>query len=301
MRLGLTVLAVVVLGAVVVAVSVVRDGHTAAAPRPAGRPAVDTAPATSVPASQPADGSATLAAADSSRQQAASWIAAQVSRGVIVACDPLLCTELEQRGFPAADLSPVSTSSGDPLGAGIVVSTTAVRSQLGARLATVYAPVVLASFGTGADQVQVRVTAAGSAAAFRAAIRADVRERKLAGTELARNKNISMRAPARAALTTGRVDSRLLITLGALTHRFPVRIVSIGDAGPDAGPGVPLRQLTVAAPGTSYLSRLLAFLRAQRPPLLPLVSLRHHDRTTDVQIKFSAPSPTRLLSAGASP
>jgi len=165
---------------------------------------------------------------------------------------------------------------------------------------TAYAPVVIASFGAGADLVQVRVTAAGSAAACLAAIRADVRARKLAGTELAGNKNIRMRAAARAALIAGRVDSRLLITLGALTHRFPVRIVSIGDGGPDAAPGVPLRQLTVA-PGAAYLGRLLAFLRAQRPPLRPLVSLRHHDRTTDVQIKFSAPSPTGLLSAGESP
>ena len=303
-RLGLTALAVVVLGAVVVVLSVVGGGHSAAAPPPAGHPArtaVDSDPANSVPASQPADGSATLAAATASRQQAASWVAAQVSRGAIVACDPLMCTELERRGFPAADLSPVGTSSGDPLGAGIVVSTTAVRSQLGPRLATVYAPVVIASFGADADLVQIRVTAAGSAAACLAAIRADLRARKLAGTELAGNRNISMRAPARAALTAGRVDSRLLITLGALTHRFPVRIVSISDAGPDAAPGVPLRQLTVAAPGAAYLGRLLAFLRAQRPPLLPLVSLRHHDRMTDVQIKFSAPSPTGLLSAGESP
>jgi len=110
-----------------------------------------------------------------------------------------------------------------------------------------------------------------------------------------------MRPPARTALTAGRVDSRLLITLGALTHRFRVRIVSISDAGPDAAAGVPLRQLTVAAPGATYLGRLLAFLRAQRPPLLPLVSLRHHGKTTEVQIKFSAPSPAGLLGAGKSP
>ena len=157
-------------------------------------------------------GSATLAAAGASAQQAASWVAAQVSRGVIVACDP----------------------------------------------------------------VQVRATATGSAAAGLAAIRADVRARKVAGTELAGNRDISMRPPARTALTAGRVDSRLLITLGALTHRFRVRIVSISNAG-------------------------LAFLRAQRPPLLPLVSLRHHGKTTEVQIKFSAPSPAGLLGAGKSP
>ena len=160
---------------------------------------------------------------------------------------------------------------------------------------------VIASFGTGPDLVQVRVTAAGSAAAYLAAIRADARARKSAGDELTGNKNISMPAAARAALAAGRVDSRLLITLGALAHRFPVRIVSVSDAGPGAAAGVPLRQLTVAAPTAAYLGRLLAFLRVQRPPLLPRVLLRHHDRTTEVRIRFSAPSPAGLLSAGASP
>jgi hypothetical protein len=212
-----------------------------------------------------------------------------------------MCTALQQRGFPAADLSPITTSSGDPLGSGIVVSTTAVRSQLGSRLATVYAPVVIARFGGGAGLVQVRVCAMGSAAGYLAAVRADVRARKLAGTELTRNKNIRMPRHARTALAGGRVDARLLITLGALTHRFPVRIVSISDGGPGAAAGVPLRQLTIAAPTPAYLGRLLSFLRVQRPPLLPIVSLRHHGRTTEVQIKFTAPSPTGLLNAGASP
>ena len=212
-----------------------------------------------------------------------------------------MCTALQQRGFPAADLSPITASAGDPLGSSLVVSTTAVRSQLGPRLATVYAPVVIASFGSGADLVQVRVTTAGTAAGYLAAVRADVKARRVAGRELAANQNIRMTAPARTALAAGNVDSRLLITLGALTHKFPLRIVGISDAGPGAAAGVPLRQLTVASPTTAYLGRLLSFLRAQRPPLLPLVSLRQHGRTTEVQIRFTAPSPTGLLSAGASP
>ncbi len=161
------------------------------------------------------------------RQQAAAWVTSQVSHGVIVACDPLMCAALQQRGFPAADLSPLTPSSPDPLGSGLVVATTAVRSQLGSRLGTVYAPVVIASFGSGADLVQVRIGAVGTATADLAAVRADMRARKFAGTELAGNKNLRMPARARAALAAGRVDSRLLITLGALTHRLQVRIVSI--------------------------------------------------------------------------
>jgi hypothetical protein len=313
-RLTPAVLAIVILGAVVAVISVTHGAHNAAAAGSAGRPgpaAGDPAPAKSATATSPTaksaaattqpSESATLAAVRASREQAAAWVASQVSHAVIVACDPLMCAALQQRGFPAADLSPITTSSADPLGSGLVVSTTAVRSQLGSRLGAVYAPVVIASFGRGAALVQVRSTAAGTAAGYLAAVRSDVRARKFAGRELAGNKNIHMPVRARAALTAGRVDSRLLITLGALAHRFPVRIVSIGDAGPGAAAGVPLRQLTVAAPTTAYLGQLLSFLRAQRPPLLPLVSLRHQGRTTEVQIKFTAPSPTGLLSAGTAP
>jgi hypothetical protein len=251
-------------------------------------------------AARPAPGSIALAAANADRQEAAAWVTAQVSHGVIVACDPLMCNELQQRGFPAADLSPVSASAADPLGSGIVVDTTAVRSQLGPRLATVYAPVVVASFGSGAELVQIRAAAVGSAAAYLRALRADFRARRLAGRELAGNSRIRMPRSARAALTRGRVDARLLITLAALAHSFPVRIVSITDAGPGAAPAVPLRQLTLAAPTTAYLGKLLSFLRAQRAPLLPHISLRRRGRTTDVQIKFTAPSPTGLLGAGTS-
>ncbi len=296
--------AIAILGALVAVLSVAHGGPSAAASRSSDRPApgtTDSAPATSVTASRPPADSAALAAASASRQQAAAWVTSQVSHGVIVACDPLMCAALQQRGFPVADLSPLTASSPDPLGSGLVVATTAVRSQLGSRLSTVYAPVVIASFGSRADLVQVRVGAVGTATAYLAAVRADMRARKFAGTELAGNKNLRMPARAKAALAAGRVDSRLLITLGALTHRLRVRIVSISDAGPGAAAGMPLRQLTVVAPSTAYLSQLLSVLRAQRPPLLPLVSLRHRGRTTEVQIKFTAPSPTGLLGAGAAP
>jgi hypothetical protein len=301
------VLAIVVIGAAVAALTVARSAHGRPASQSppeqsAADPPASSSPATSAPgssASAPAS-SAALAAAAASRRHAAAWVAAQVSHGVIVTCDPLMCSALQQRGFPAADLSVITASSGDPLGSGIVVSTTAVRSQLGPRLATVYAPVIMASFGSGASLVQVRVAAAGGAAAYESAVQADLQARKVAGAELSGNKHIKMPSPARAELIAGQVDSRLLITLAALAHRFPVQIVSFSDSGPEAGVGVPLRIVTITASTSSYLSQLLAFLRAQRPPLLALVSQHGHGTTTTVQIRFTAPSPTGLLSAGAS-
>jgi hypothetical protein len=271
------VLAIIVAASAVAAFAVTRGRH----PGP-------------VPQSSP------LREAAASRRQAADWVAAQVSRGVIVACDPLMCNALQQRGFPAADLLVITASSGDPLGSGIVISTTAVRSQLGPRLATVYAPVVIASFGTGADLIQVRAAVAGGIAAYHSAMQTDLLARQVAGRQLDRNRSIRMPSSARADLADGRVDARILITLAALAHRFPVQIVSFSDSGPGAGPGVPLRMLTVTAPSAGYLSQLLAFLRAQRAPLRALASTHNRGNTSTVQIEFTAPSLPGLLSTGVS-
>lgn len=273
----IAVLAIIVAGSAVAAFAVTRGGH-----------------------SRPVPQSAPLTEAAASRRQAADWVAAQVSHGVIVACDPLMCNALQQRGFPAANLSVITASSGDPLGSGIVISTTAVRSQLGPRLATVYAPVVIANFGRGADLIQVRAAAAGGIAAYHSAMQTDLLAREVAGRQLNRNRGIRIPPSARADLADGRVDARILITLAAVAHRFPVQIVSFSDSGPGADPGVPLRMLTVSAPSAGYLSQLLAFLRAQRPPLRALVSPRSHGNTSTVQIEFTAPSLPGLLSTGVS-
>lgn len=297
---AVAVLAIFVVGAALAGLTLAGSGHggTGSHASPPRRAAETPAGSSSVSSALP--DLAALTAAAASRRQAAAWVAAQVSHGVIVACDPLMCDALQQRGFPAADLSLISASIGDPLGSGIVMSTTAVRSQLGPRLATVYAPAVMASFGSGASLVQVRVTAVAGAAAYHSAMRADLLARRVAGGELNRNKAIRMPSSARAELAQGRVDSRLLITLAALAHRFPVKIVRISDSGPGAEPGMPLRMLTVTATTAGYLRQLLVFLRAQRPPLRALVSQHGRGKATTVQIEFTAPSPTGLLSAGAS-
>jgi hypothetical protein len=252
-------------------------------------------PATPGPSSTVNSQGLTTAAAI--RQQTATWVAAQVSRGEIIGCDPLMCATLQQHGLPPADLATLGASASDPLGSGIVISTTAVRSQLGPRLASVYAPLVIASFGTGASLVQIRVVAPGGMTAYEPAERADLTARQLAGRELAGNKNIQEPAAAKAALQSGRVDSRLLITLAALAATSRVHVSAFSDAGPGAGASVPLRRLTVVTSSPTYLRELLSFLNAQRPPLLANVSQHRDGRMTTVQIQFTAPSPTGLLPA----
>jgi hypothetical protein len=236
-----------------------------------------------------------LAAATASRQQAAAWIAAQVGRNVIVSCDPLMCTALSQDGFPAANLASLGPSAADPLGSGIVVSTAAIRNELGTRLASVYAPLVIAAFGTGQNLVQVRVVAPDGAAAYLGALKADVQARQAAGRELLANKNVRTTAVARGQLAAGQVDVRLLITLVGLAHKYRIAIRSFGDAGPGAAPGVPLRSMTITAPTPTYRRQVQAFLRAQRAPLLALTSVQQAGKAVVLTIEFPAPAPLGLL------
>jgi len=246
-------------------------------------------------------GDAALAAAAANRELAARWIAAQVSRGVIVACDPLMCAVLQHSGFPVADLETLGTGAADPLGSGIVVSTLALRSELGPRLARVYAPTVLATFGRGSSAVAVRVTAPGGATSYLAAAHADLLARQQDSDELLRNANVHVPVTGQAELAAGQVDSRILITLAALAHDVPVYVRQFGDAGPGATAGTPMRSMTIsAAPlqqDAGYLAEVLAFLRAQRAPFRANVTVSGTGAAAVVQIVFSAPSPLGLLTA----
>jgi hypothetical protein len=191
--------------------------------------------------------------------------------------------------------------SGDPLGSAVIVATAAVRSQFGNRLTTVYAPTVIASFGSGSAQIDVRAYAAGGAAAYLAALRADQLARQNIGRKLLHNSHVSALPAAQRQLAAGEVDSRLLITIATLASEGSrVRIVSFGDSGPGAGAGVPLRAAEIASPPgakSSNLQSVLAFLRVQQPPYLAHTTLTHlADGQQAVQIVYDAPSPLGLLS-----
>ena len=98
-----------------------------------------------VPAGDRAGGSQELTAGNAAGTQAVTWILQQVSRAAIVSCDSQVCADLAGRGFP--DLDPLGPESNDPLDSNVVVATADIRNQFGGRLASVYAPVILASFG----------------------------------------------------------------------------------------------------------------------------------------------------------
>src|SRR5262249_25128278 len=69
-------------------------------------------------------------------------------------------------GFPGAGLLSLAPGTAGLGGADLVVATHAVRGYFAGRLAREYAPLVIASFGAGPAQIQIRQVAPGGAAAF---------------------------------------------------------------------------------------------------------------------------------------
>jgi hypothetical protein len=227
--------------------------------------------------------------------QAAAWVAGQVSGGAVLACDPAMCAALAQHGVPAGDLLVLGPGADDPLGSAVVVETAAVRNIFGARLASVYAPEVLASFGTGAARIDVRIVAPDGTAAYRRALAADVRARRAAGAQLLRAPRITVTPSARSALAAGQVDARLLITLAALAASEPVRIDGFGGRGPGQSPGLALRTAEITAPAATA-RRTLTFVRAQRSPYLAIrADLTPGPDGYVLTIEFGAPAPLGML------
>ena len=214
---------------------------------------------------------------------AAAWIAGQLSSDAIIGCDPAMCTALQAQGVTAARLMPLKPGAPDPHGATVVVTSDPAATQ--------YAPAVIASFGSGATQVNVRATEPGGATAYETALRADQTARMSAGSQLLRNNRIHFTAADAARLRAGQVDARLLATLATLSSQYAFSVTAFGDASP--GVAALYREATITAAGQD-LAAGLALLKAQVPPFLPA---RAEIVNAALNIEYAAPSPLGLLTA----
>ncbi len=240
------------------------------------------------------------------RQAAAAWIAGQVAAGVTVACDPQMCQALAAAGLPGADLVRLGAHAPGRPGAALLVATPEARQELGPALAGSYAPVTLASFGTGRASVQVRVVAADGPAAYLAALRADLRARRSAGRRLLRSGRLVVTKTVRRQLAAGDADSRLLLTLAALARHARPEVTALSDAGPGATAALPARTVELTRPpgvpasrARRYLRSLLRLVQRARPLLAPFGSVsatitRHGGRNV-LRIAVPAPDPLGLL------
>ena len=301
-RLAL-LLALGMLATAAAVVTVVQLTATSArAPSPAG-PHRAAARADRPPASGPgangqaAAGQAAAGTAAGIRAQAAAWVAAQVGSDQSIACDPVLCTALGAHGVAAGRLMPLGPTAGPP-GANVIVTSAAEHAQ-----ASREAPTLLASFGTGTSQIEVRAAAPGGAAAYAKVLAADLAARRSGGAQLLHSRGIQASAQAAGQLKAGQVDSRLLIMLAMLASQHSWRVAAFGDASP----GVPLtdapfRQVIIAGTDDKAVATALGLVRAQRAPYVPsqVTSVRLPGGEPGLRIDFAAPGPLGLLAGTAS-
>jgi len=258
--------------------------------------------------SSPTSGAARQAA--KARAAAASWVAQQVSRGVKVSCDSVMCAVLRARGFPSGQLLVLGSASEVPTSSAVVVETPAVLRLFGSSLATAFAPAVLASFGSGPSLVTVRAIASGGAAGYQRDLGNDLRARKTAGSALLGDSLISLPVLAEHQLSAGLVDSRLVLALADLAGHQPITIVQFGTDGPGVSAELPLRFVDLAEDvKAAHLGRA-AYVKAVRDFLAQVqVSYRPASITTVVlpdggpglRVTVSAPSPLGVFVVPSGP
>ena len=183
----------------------------------------------------------------------------------------------------------------------MIVASPSVRNEFGSQLTEVFAPALIASFGSGATRVDIRAIASQGGAAYRAAEPSDLAARKEAGAQLLRNQRFHASARAAGEIRAGQVDSRVLVTLAALVSQRAVTVTSFGDTGP--GAAASFRQVTMSSSGgqVADLTADLGQVRAQRTPYLPAsATIVHLGGQAALRIEFGAPSLQGLLSGGNS-
>jgi serine/threonine protein kinase len=253
-----------------------------------------------LPRHSKAPSSQELTAEAAARTKAVTWVLQQVSRAAVVSCDPQVCTDLASRGFPSGSLLTLGPASTDPLGSNLVVATAAIRAQFGARLASVYAPAIIASFGSGNARIDIRLVFPGGTASYRSVQRTALIARKAADAQLLTNRQIAVSATARAQLSSGDVDPQLPLLLAVLAHSHPVRIVDFVNQSPGGGPASLLRSVDLAtADPAAHLTRaayrrwIQTFIDAQTAQyqLSWVQQITLHTGQAVLRIGYGAPSP----------
>jgi hypothetical protein len=276
--LGLAIAAAAVVGAIQLTTTSARTAAPGSPPR------------------DPARGTPARAAATPG-SLAAAWVAGQLSSDQSIACDTRMCAALAADGVAAGRLVPLASAAAAP-GASVVVTSPASSAQVSPDT-----PMLLASFGTGASQVEVRAAAPGGAAAYAKALQADLAARRSGGAQLLHSQTIQVTAQAAAQLQAGQVDSRLLIMLAMLASEHSWRVVAFGGASPGVAlTDAPLRQLVITGPDARAVAAALAVVRAQRPPYAPAQAtiVRLDGGQPGLRIDFAAPGPLGLLTGAAS-
>jgi hypothetical protein len=249
------------------------------------------------------------------RTTAAEWADQQLNPGTTIACDAAMCAALQAAGFPESDLRTLGQTSAYPLKSNVVAETAQVRDLFGSSLASSYAPVVIATFGSGAGRIEIRVIAAGGATAYRNAVSQGLASGKNIGSELklltSDSSQLAMSATATQQLAAGQVDLRLQVLILDLASTQPLDILDFSNDDPGATQDIPLRFVDLAETpsaaahmsGAKYVLSLRSVLEAQTGVFVPLHAgtVRLPGGQDVFRIEFGAPSPTAVPIQKASP
>jgi hypothetical protein len=170
-------------------------------------------------------------------RQAKGWLIDNADRSDRLIVDDAMADDMVLAGGTVDDviayeeLATGSTAASEPptawTDAHFVVTTEALRTPPGGSevvRAAVANSVVVASFGTGSQAVEIRrIVPEGASAASEAEQRA-ASVRAAYGAELAQNPSIRMSDADRALLTEGRVDDRIAVVLAGLAAQGEVTV-----------------------------------------------------------------------------
>ena len=238
------------------------------------------------------------------RDEAAAWVSQQLSPSARVACDRVMCTSLSRAGFPAGQLVTIGLTSSDLTSSDVVVSTPLIRAMFGSSISTAYAPAVLASFGTGTAEIDVRVMAPNGMGTYQSKLKQDLNQRKEAEPPLLVGVNgIRLSSTAQEQLNAGQVDSRLVLAIAQVASTYSVYVVDFGNVGTGESPGVPQRYADISenlpAGQLSGMRATLAGLKSDiRPARTQDVAVANNQ--TVLRIEFTAPSPLGVFSQESS-
>lgn len=231
-------------------------------------------------------------------RMASAWIVTQVAAGTPVGCDATMCGYLQAAGMASTQQVLLQPGASLPGAGAVIVTTPAVRSQATDLLAG-HASGVLATFGTGQDEVQVLVATSETPAGYLAAVRREVTTDAMAGRALAKRPRLHLSAGAGRELVSGRVDPRLLYVIARLAAPRPVYVTGFGDIGPGAGWPALLRSVTIGRlvhgsgrHRVSEVASVLGLLRGLRAPYRAAISeQRLADGQIMLTVEFPVPSP----------
>ena len=252
-----------------------------------------------------------LADLDQPVRQAQTWVEDNVTRDNLLLVDDALWVDLVRAGFPRenvvwyykADTDPevISRAPGGWSDYDYIVSTESVRTFPDASPvleAALENSVLVASFGSGSQQVDIRRVHPQGLDALEERRERDERARAAAGADLAANPRISFPEEARAALTSGQVDPRAMVALAAAAARHELTVAGLPPAPGEEGTVIPRRTVVISAVDGQPVGAgqptedLVRLLEGQVAPYEPEVIERGGGQLI---VRFDARTPSALL------